>query len=209
MTINFGPDTLKICELLPSRVNSMSTETCDKLIEWFKTHDGKINPALSLQKDDQNGYHFRTNTGIAASTSQNGTPVCKCPLQLTLSYLNVKNPAPPGIRDCSNESVVSKIIDKISPQTAGYIFLMEQRLKGRESFWWPYIDVLPKEEELNTPLWFEEGDLKWLLGTTLHSSADGQSKSAVEQRRQMWRAEWENSIAALKTVGAGVDGFTW
>jgi hypothetical protein len=188
----------------------MSTKTCDNLIEWFKAHNGKIDPALSLQKDDQNGYHFRTSVGdLPASPDQNGTPICRCPLNLTLSYLNVKIPTPPGIRDCSNESVVSKIIDRISPQTAGYIFLIEQRLKGKQSFWWPYVDALPKEKELSTPLWFEEADLKWLLGTNMHSSVDGQSKSAVEQRRQMWRDDWENSIDALKATGTDVSGFTW
>jgi len=188
----------------------MSTETCDNLTEWFKAHNGKIDPALSLQKDDRNGYHFRTSVrDLPASPDQNGTPVCECPLNLTLSYLNVKIPAPPGIRDCSNESVVSKIIDRISSQTAGYIFLVEQRLKEKQSFWWPYIDALPKEKELSTPLWFEEADLKWLLGTNMHFSVDGQNKSAVEQRSQMWRDEWKTSIDALKATGADVGGFTW
>lgn len=200
-----------LAKLLPPRVHSqvMSSEICNNLTEWFKEHNGKIDPALSLQKDDRNGYHFRSIRDVPASLDQNGTPICRCPLNLTLSYLNVKIPAPPGIPDCSNESVVSKIIDRISPQNAGYIFLVEQRLKGKQSFWWPYIDALPKEKELSTPLWFEEADLKWLLGTNMHSSADNQSKSAVEHRRQMWKDEWEKGVNALKVAGVDVGGFTW
>lgn len=98
----------------------------------------------------------------------------------------------------------------------GYFFLCEQRLKGPASFWWPYIDALPKEEDLTTPLWFDVSDLKWLLGTSMHSNPSSStvelsspSKSAVEERRKAWHGEYEAGIELLKEIGVDVTAFSW
>lgn len=98
----------------------------------------------------------------------------------------------------------------------GYFFLCAQKLKKKESFWCPYIDTLPTENELTTPVWFDESDLKWLLGTSMHSSPSMStvehstpSKSAVEERRKVWHAEYDVAIELLKEQGVDVTDFTW
>ncbi|SLM39105.1 hypothetical protein LPUS_09545 [Lasallia pustulata] len=69
---------------------------------------------------------------------------------------------------------------------------MEQYLLGKESFWWPYIDLLPspdKPEFLNTPMWYSEIDALWIRGTNL--------EQAVQDRERSWRAEYEEGLRQL------------
>ncbi|KAJ2357693.1 hypothetical protein IWW50_003979 [Coemansia erecta] len=61
-------------------------------------------------------------------------------------------------------------------------FLIQQRfVAGTESFWHPYISILPCE--FHTPLFFTDSELELLRGTPM--------AYAVEDRRQLLRAEHE------------------
>jgi len=186
----------------------MSGNKIDVLLKWFKDNGGSIHPSLSLEYNDTDGYHFRAAEDISASTEASCTPVCNCLLLLTLSHLNVLSPVPSGVKDSAPVSVTTKLVGKVSPRTLGYVFLAEQRLKGKESFWAPYIDILPKENEMCTPLWFERDDLKWLLGTTMHSS-EQPGKSAVEGRRDMWMREFADVLNAFEEAKVDSKSFSW
>jgi hypothetical protein len=100
------------------------------------------------------------------------------------------------------------LLDKVPKAAQSYFFLCEQRLFGKESFWWPYIDALPKEDKMTTPWWFEDEDLMWLLGTNIHISPEVE-KSGVEMRRGMWRAQWGKGVEVLKGAGVDVVEYTW
>lgn len=178
------------------------------LIDWFWSHGGRVHASISLQIDEEFGYHFRARTDIPASTEENGTLVCRCPSQLTLSYLNVLTSCPSNVKACATESVVSKVVGKVESHVVGCFFLCEQRLKGKESFWWPYIDLLPKEKIFTTPLWFDDDDLMWLLGTTMHTSQE-LGKSAVLERRDMWQTQYASGIMHLKEASVDASPFSW
>ena len=88
-------------------------------------------------------------------------------------------------------------------------FLAEQRLKGEESFWYPYIEALPKEKDLTTPLYFQESDLIWLYGTNLYSTTTPRDQTAVELRRNMYKDAWKSGVACLNEHGIDTKPFTW
>jgi hypothetical protein len=180
------------------------------LLDWFVTHGGSIHPHITLDIDEQSGQHFRAIEDLEIpSGSASDLEVCKCPFGLTLSHLNILPSPPAGLHSCAQDSICAKLIDKLPTAAVSYFFLVEQRLKGDESFWKPYISTLPKEDDMNTPLWFQEQDLKWLLGTTIHSSGTDPSKSGLEMRRGMWRDQWQKGIDVLTEAGDDVGRYSW
>ncbi|KAF2431708.1 SET domain-containing protein [Tothia fuscella] len=185
-----------------------SSSPQQKLVRWFQSHGGSINPSIKLVVDEESGQHFRASQELSISPKSE-VEVCNCPFSLTLSSLNLLSKPPKGIESRSNRSVCSNLIGKIAEPAVNYFFLAEQRLLGSESFWEPYISALPKEDALDTPLWFGPEDLKWLLGTTIHSSNIDPSKSGVELRRGMWVDQWKDGIKVLQDCGQETKQFTW
>ncbi|KAI9673193.1 MAG: hypothetical protein M1817_003056 [Caeruleum heppii] len=61
----------------------------------------------------------------------------------------------------------------------------------------------PKEarEKLGTPLWFDEEDEKWLVGTNV--------EMGVKERRKSWQEEWRKGRDILEEAGGDVDGYDW
>lgn len=180
----------------------------EALMTWFEANGGTINPSIALAKDDEGGQHYRALEDVNIPSS-GGLQVCYCPFGLTLSHLNVTVSPPAAVKNCSQESVCSKLLGKIPTAAVSYFFLTEQRLKGVESFWEPYINSLPTESEMQTPLWFDEEDLKWLNGTTLRAHTTDPSKSGLEMRRGMWKDQWQQGLEVLKSEGEDVEKFTW
>ncbi|TID14751.1 SET domain-containing protein [Venturia nashicola] len=180
----------------------------EALMAWFEANGGSINPSITLAKDDAGGQHYRA-LGDIKTPSSGGLQVCYCPFGVTLSHLNVTENPPDAVKNCSRESVCSKLLGKIPTAAVSYFFLAEQRLKSAESFWAPYIDSLPAESEMQTPLWFDEEDLKWLNGTTLRAHTTDPSKSGLEMRRGMWKDQWQQGLEVLKNDGEDVDKFSW
>lgn len=76
------------------------------LINWFQSHNGAVSSSISLQYNEEYSYYFRAVNDIPASTDeQYGTLVCRCPLKLMLSYLNVLPDLHPTFHDSSKDSV--------------------------------------------------------------------------------------------------------
>ena len=184
-----------------------STDTQNRLKQWFLENNGYLDENLDLVFDKENGQHFRATSNIAAS-QESIQVLCRCPFALSLSFLNVFSTPPASVRNCSKESVCTHLLDKIPRAVVSYFFLCEQRLRGDESFWGPYIAALPREDAMTTPWWFEEDDLMWLLGTNIHLTAEVE-KSGVEMRRAMWKGQWEEGVKALREAGVDVDKYTW
>jgi hypothetical protein len=180
----------------------------EKLMQWFTSHGGSIHPSITLSVDDESGQHFRASQ-ILTIPQNAELAVCKCPFNLTFSHLNLLSSPPASITSHASKSLCAKLVDKILTPAVSYFFLVEQRLLGEKSFWAPYISVLPKEDDMNTPLWFEESDLKWLLGTTIHTPGAGGDGSGIEMRRAMWKGMWEGGVRVLEGCGEDASSFTW
>lgn len=93
--------------------------------------------------------------------------------------------------------------------TIGILFLAEQRLKGRDSFWFPYIQLLPTETEMSTPLWFKGEELVYLKGTNLFSNDTRREQTSIGLQEGQYREQWKLGIAELEDAGESTDGFTW
>jgi hypothetical protein len=109
------------------------------------------------------------------------------------------------------ESVCSELVDnlEIDMSTIAILFLVEQRLKGRDSFWFPYIQLLPTETEMSTPLWFNDEELAYLKGTNLFSNDIPREQTSIGLREGLHREQWELGIAELENAGEPTEEFTW
>jgi histone-lysine N-methyltransferase SETD3 len=43
-------------------------------------------------------------------------------------------------------------------------FLLQEKAKGPDSFWWPYLEILPKTCS-SFPIFFDEEERSWLAGS--------------------------------------------
>jgi hypothetical protein len=176
----------------------------DEVLQWFDREGGTIHEDVKLEVSEQYGCHF-----IAASKLDESTTACACPFGLALSYLNCLPNPPAGVRSVADTSVCRKLIGKVESNAIATFLLVEERLKGKESFWADYISLLPREHTLSTPLWFKAEDLVWLRGTNLFSSAVPESQTAVGLRLSMYEEAWKAGLAALESQGVDSKPFTW
>ena len=149
----------------------------------------------------EHGRHYvRVHPGYLI---QEHETIISCPHALTFSL------ATWGNRDPSVS--MSKVDTRSLTQTVALrLALMEEYLLGKDSSWWPYINILPQpvpesttpedapkdnitaipKKPFHTPLYFDEDDMLWLDGTNLGSAA--------RQRAGAWKEEFEMAKDALK-----------
>jgi hypothetical protein len=84
-------------------------------------------------------------------------------------------------------------MESLPPHVIGRFFLVQQYLRGQQSFWWPYIQTLPQPEHLASwtlpPFWPEE-DLRFLHGTN--------AEFAVQEVQANVRREFKQARKLLK-----------
>jgi hypothetical protein len=176
----------------------------DGVLQWFQHQGGSIHKDVKLNLSEEYGCQF-----IATSKLEDNTTVCFCPLGLTLSYLNCLPNPPAGVRSVTETSVCGKLVGKVETNAVATFLLVEERLKGSRSFWADYINLLPREQSLATPLWFTTEDLVWLRGTNLFSSVVSESQTAVGLRKSMYEEAWKAGTNALDSQGVDSTPFTW
>lgn len=183
------------------------TSKADQLTRWFAENGGHLNEAVELVHNLEYGYHYMALNGPIGSQEL----VCECPFSLTLSHLNVVPKSPAGIRNYSLRSVCSMLMHnpKIHKSTIAAFFLAEQRLKSKESFWFPYIQLLPSEADMTTPLWFTEEELLYLKGTNLLSNGTPLDQTSLGSQRRLLRDQWELGVSGLSAAGESTGNFTW
>lgn len=158
----------------------------------------------------EEGTLFRATSSITQDpNSKDPVLLCKCPYALTLSHVNVLDTSNDRVRNYAGSSPIAQLVGKVEDSTVSYFFLSEQRSLGTESFWHAYIDLLPTEDDLCTPLWFSDEDLIWLLGTNMHTSSDDESKSPVMLRRKLWKEQWTRGCEILAGEGCDIAVYTW
>jgi hypothetical protein len=174
----------------------------DQVIQWFHQNGGKLHPDIEAKTADTYGLHFISTKEIPADQIASF-----CPFKLSLSYLNCLSQPPQGVRKL--DSNASKLIDHVDPNVVAAFALAEERLKGEQSFWAPYINLLPKETELSTPLWFTDEELIWFKGTNLFSSTVPKEQTAIGQRNATYVESWKTAIGVLESNHIDVSIFTW
>ncbi len=175
-----------------------------QLLDWFSENGGELHSSVKLEHNDDYGYHF-----LATSDLPEDTPVCKCPPGLTISILNCCSSPPDGVRPCTGESICKHLIGKAANNVVAVFYLVEEWLKGKESFWHPYISLLPRPDSMNMPLWFGEEDLTWLKGTNMYSTGTPGEKTAIGLRREMYNDAWQHGLSILRSHNVDISPYTW
>jgi hypothetical protein len=116
--------------------------------------------------------------------------VVTCPLNLTLSCLNLDSDQKEVIHI---DSPLQQCKGKIPDHILTYLLLIEQRKKGKDSPWHAYISCLPGPESMTTPLWFDEEDLAFVVGTSL--------APAAKERQEEYQRQWELALRVMKDAG--------
>ena len=175
----------------------------ERFVSWFVANGGRLSHCAEISADENEQYYVRARSGCTIS---GGETMVLCPHTLTFNYENFGH---------SNLGANASKIDRTSlPQDVSLrLLLMEQFLLGEDSFWWPYISILPQpfqqraptspiiknpskttpKQIFHTPLYFDEEDMLWLSGTNLGA--------ATKLRANTWKEEFE----AAKNAISGLD----
>lgn len=179
------------------------------LENWVIQHGGRLHNDVEFSHDEQLGMHLQAKPTATSGKISPGTCVMKIPIELTMSFFDAIDYKPEDHHQhkqhdggtntdaaktspfASHGVVLPKhLIQSIGPEETTAFFLMGQYLRGKEGFWYPYIQSLPGPEELTTPLYFGDEDLAWLNMTSLAATR--------EQRLQIWKANYEKGYSILR-----------
>jgi hypothetical protein len=171
-------------------------------VNWFLQHGGTIDQSVRITQDALRGVHMQVKADWPESISKE-TRVINTPISTSMSWYNAIG------YECSKGSFSKhgvdfprQWIDEIGPEETFAFYLMGQYLRGKESFWYPYLCTLPQPGQLTTPLFFGEEDVDWIQGT-------GIPEASVE-RIKIWDQKYDDAINKLEGFGFLDCGeFTW
>ncbi|KAM4066837.1 hypothetical protein HRG_000855 [Hirsutella rhossiliensis] len=131
------------------------------LVDWATSHGATLHPSVDVYHDARTGLSFR-----ALAPLRPYEPVVRLPTALALSYLNaLAHPRP----------LPAAFLAAAPPHVVGRVFLVNEYLRRRDSFWWPYIQALPQPPEPETwalaPFWPPE-EAELLEGTNVEVGMD-------------------------------------
>ena len=168
------------------------------LTKWFCKHGGRLHPAVEIvDSGDLAGFYLRARRGHEI---QAGTTIISCPHTLTVSVLDLESADEPWPEEF-------KLRLKDFPEVLTRFFLIQQISIGPDSFWWPYINMLPSSSGLEplTPMYYDEADSAWIHGTNLDA--------ARISRLKQWKEEYESAIELLSHCGkfrnCPIEMFSW
>ncbi|KAL2133208.1 hypothetical protein VTI74DRAFT_2753 [Chaetomium olivicolor] len=145
----------------------------DALLEWSQHHGAGLHPSLEICHDDVCKFSLRVKPSVSDGLEP-GFRAVTCPLSTTLSYLNalvdgsISLSAPPHPQTAA---FPPQFMRSVPPHVVGRFFLIKEYLKGRNSFWWPYIATLPQPDHVSAwalPAFWPEDDIAYLEGTNAH-----------------------------------------
>ncbi|KKA30936.1 hypothetical protein TD95_004336 [Thielaviopsis punctulata] len=174
-----------------------------ELIDWAKENGATLNDAVTINHSPESGARF-----VATANVPRSAPIVSCPMNLTLSYLNLLTPPPAPFRDpyagassapppstVANVPFPPAFLANTPPHVLSRFLLMQQYLLGHSSFWHAYIAALPVPGSLDLPALWADDDAELLDGTNLATS--------IADIRQQLAAEYAAARALLQGWSAG------
>jgi hypothetical protein len=162
--------------------------------QWFTANGGRLFDGVELVHNEDRGVHVRVKKGSAVAAD---TQICICPASLSFSCLNALASA----RHAESRTPWPAMAASLPPEPVGWFYLVHEFLQGSNSFWKPYMDVLPKIGQLSTLMYFSEDDLAWLGGTNL--------LAAYWQRTSAWQEYWKEGLGIIQKSGWPHERYTW
>ena len=170
----------------------------DDFEQWFLANGGYIHPKVELASDAITGRHMRVIDGEQLVADN---LIISCPHELTVSWLNVVK----GSEAFLSQFALEEDYHEINQVVIVRFFLINEYLKKKESFWWPYFRSIPQPSEihaLGTPMYYNENEWAWIRGTNL--------EQAALKTERMWRMEFEAAIQSLIPMdGSLSDQWSW
>ncbi|KAH9863089.1 hypothetical protein IAQ61_009366 [Plenodomus lingam] len=146
----------------------------DRFLAWFKSVGGEFRDDLSKISDLRSQDAGR---GIVATRD--------IPAETTLftiprnAIINVETSdlarLLPGIFDGTLNDAEDEKAEPLDPWASLILVMLREYLHGEQSYWKPYIDILPTS--FDTPIFWTQDELKELEGTVLTAEKIGKSES--------------------------------
>ncbi|KAL2161755.1 hypothetical protein VTH06DRAFT_7537 [Thermothelomyces fergusii] len=179
-------------------MNQHDTARFGALVEWSRRHGARLHPSVEIYLDPVSKYSLRVSPS-AAEGLQPGFVAVSCPARITLSYLNALVDGPldrPGQETTPAGAFPPRFTQAVPPHVLGRFFLVREYLKGKDSFWWPYIATLPAPEQVAAwalPPFWPDHDIAYLEGTNAHV--------AIQEIQDNVRREFKQARRLLKEEG--------
>lgn len=74
-------------------------------------------------------------------------------------------------------------LEKFSGRVVLSLYLTIEKLRGEKSFYWPYINILPRE--IRTSLYFNEQDFQYIKNTNLEAATKTRRDELFEEFNQL------------------------
>lgn len=150
-----------------------SSKELDEFTQWAVKNGCEISPKVKFMQNTE----IKTQSGEYGSALIGLEPIEKreqllsCPESIMISPRLAKS----QFKDYYCHEDLAQAFTKLS--------LIWEYLKGENSSWAPYIKVLPKPGELDLPIFYNQEELGWIMGTNL--------KTDIEVRTKQWREEYD------------------
>ncbi|KAG5920514.1 hypothetical protein E4U61_007783 [Claviceps capensis] len=115
-------------------------ESITTLVDWAVSLGATLHPSVEVYDDAQTGLSFRVKPS-APHPVQAFEPIVQLPATLSLSYLDAVAQQKEQQDDAP---FAEEVLTSTPPHVVGRLFLVREYLRGRSSFWWPYIQALPQ-----------------------------------------------------------------
>ncbi|KAH6616084.1 hypothetical protein B0J18DRAFT_446820 [Chaetomium sp. MPI-SDFR-AT-0129] len=169
------------------------------LLEWSQQHGAELHPSLEIHHDDVSKYSLRVKPTVNEGLEPGFTAV-SCPLSTTLSYLNALIDGPldfssPSSPHTTDGAFPTNFTKSVPPHVLGRFFLIKEYLKGKDSYWAPYISTLPSPEQVAAwalPAFWPDSDTAYLEGTNVSVTIEeiqANVKQEFKQARKLLKDE--------------------
>ncbi|KAG6101070.1 hypothetical protein E4U30_003158 [Claviceps sp. LM220 group G6] len=132
-------------------------ESITTLVDWAVSLGATLHPSVEIYDDAQTGLSFRVKPS-APHPVQALEPIVQLPATLSLSYLDAvaqqKQQQQQQQKEQQDDAPFpDEVLAGAPPHVVGRLFLVREYLRGRSSFWWPYIQALPQPGLKNRRAW--------------------------------------------------------
>lgn len=180
----------------------------DAFLVWFTTNGGYVHPSLSLSYEADRGICAH-HSPASARAMKLGEPVLRSPHELSLSSLNALGYLSQHGFDVE---LPARLVKDGNPRLAGALFLCVQYLLGEKSFWYHYLNVLPRPYgkqtghgigHVESPMYWSKEEVSWLQCTNLERGV----VDLTDCWETLWR-EWSETFAEW-TLSMGLPAMDW